>query len=78
MISPCSLHVYCPPSACYEAYDISLLSICLCILPVFFFFLFSVQSVSYQSRRLVLPRTSCSLLNCIQLTSNSLASRGSY
>lgn len=59
MRSPCYLSVYSPVSAHmsvyppliwepFEAYEIIFLS--LCVSPLIFFFLFSVQNVSYQSK----------------------------
>jgi hypothetical protein len=44
-----------------EAYEITLLSVCLCIAPKFLFF-YEARIVSKERGRLVLPRISCCIL----------------
>jgi hypothetical protein len=66
MRSPCclsvypsvSVHLFVCPSPNFEAYEIILLSLC-SPPPQFFFVFYAVRVVLNESRRLVLPRTSC-------------------
>jgi hypothetical protein len=59
MRSPCCLYVYPHPhNFCYDAYEIILLSVCVCV-PINFFFPYAVRVVSEKRGRLVLPRNSC-------------------
>jgi hypothetical protein len=64
MSSPCCLSApppivfvfFCSPCRIKEAYEITLQTVCLWVLPIFFI-LSAVRVVSKESRRLVLPRT---------------------
>jgi hypothetical protein len=68
-LAVCAPHIFCflcGPCCIREAYEITLLSVCLCALPnIFCFVLYAVRVVSKETEWLLLPRTYPLLLNLI-------------